>query len=639
MKYLTALIATTLWLVTLSVPAVAQICGQTLNFNGGESELYANWSIIRQDSKGFLTNDRMEARIVDGDIAISSDANLASTNELIVKYKTNLLYAYWGVGNDVWLRIADEWIRVRVGSADYNYNGPNKLFARVNTTEAPTWQNPADIEIVPFTYGTHDVELKIRADGVQVNIRETDGDPNDPDVMNTFLDVEIPMDEIDSVEFGLNTTTNNNAWSDDLSFECQSAAKKTSFLGYLLLGDLKSNSTIMPSDIDYIEQYSSPYSHIILSFGKPDINPLESGIPKASNNNIVNFQENHNKKLLISLGGGGFSSFEIRETLFECVSDFRPFPIEFPFLDETGSCVTLANKIIEDALESGFSGVDIDFESFWDGIETEIEKQDLKLGYKLFIYALSDAIDTFTQPSDNFYLTVAIQGGSYGLQKYSLSEIEPYVDYFNLMGYDKDWVSSSGQGEYFIPLSGYGEVRLDIGLMLFDHGIPESKIVYLMPYYVRVPPSYNPEKKCGAKDEASNRACAFKDFIADDNEDIYTYDVWTDNFICPADIGWLLCNRLNVDELVQEGPVLEKLYQLTYNVGNSKKTKTAKIWVNDSDTLQCKVNQALLEYPNLGGFGVWHISNDTETKELGLPIKNLIDAYSEGIYEPISCVE
>ncbi len=101
MKYLTALIAVTLWLVTLSVPAVAQICGQTLDFNGGESGLPANWSIIRQDSRGFLINDRMEAHTVDGDIAIGSDADLTSTSELVVRYTTDQPYTYWGVGNDI----------------------------------------------------------------------------------------------------------------------------------------------------------------------------------------------------------------------------------------------------------------------------------------------------------------------------------------------------------------------------------------------------------------------------------------------------------------------------------------------------------------------------------------------------------
>lgn len=102
-----------------------------------------------------------------------------------------------------------------------------------------------------------------------------------------------------------------------------------------------------------------------------------------------------------------------------------------------------AKKLVQTAVDSGFNGISIDIEGL---------KYQSKVGYELFIYAISNEIRTSDKVNNNFKLLSTIYGmkllkdSSIINSAYNISKLTRlgYCDYVFIMGYDMTWLGAKG---------------------------------------------------------------------------------------------------------------------------------------------------------------------------------------------------
>ncbi|MBR5515855.1 MAG: hypothetical protein IKU52_06605 [Clostridia bacterium] len=129
-------------------------------------------------------------------------------------------------------------------------------------------------------------------------------------------------------------------------------------------------------------------------------------------------------------------------------------------------------KIIKD---NGFDGFDIDYE-FPSGSST------YKTNFVYFMKCMRENLDALSsETGKEYFLSMAVPGGSWAFSLFDISSLSEHVDYFNIMNYDL-YINNAKTHHHTPPynnsLAGAvgGSVNADIQLYL-SRGIPAEKIV------------------------------------------------------------------------------------------------------------------------------------------------------------------
>lgn len=178
--------------------------------------------------------------------------------------------------------------------------------------------------------------------------------------------------------------------------------------------------------------------------------------------------QNRNLKVLLSVGGWTYSSnFVMPASTASGRSNFA------------SSVVSLVKNL-------GFDGVDIDWEYPADDSQSA--------NIILLLQAIRDALDSYGESLSSLYhfiLTVACPAGPSNYQKLQLSEMDQYVDFWNLMAYDYagSWSAVTGnQANLFASTSNAASTPFDTDTAVeyyISQGIAADKILLGMPVYGR----------------------------------------------------------------------------------------------------------------------------------------------------------
>jgi len=135
----------------------------------------------------------------------------------------------------------------------------------------------------------------------------------------------------------------------------------------------------------------------------------------------------------------------------------------------------LAEEITKIIKENGYDGFDVDYE-FPTGSST------YKTNFVYFMECMRKNLDELSaQNNKEYFLSMAVPGGSWAFSLFDMSSLAEQVDYFNIMNYDL-YINNAKTHHHTPPynntLSGTvgGSVNADIQLYL-SKGIPAEKIV------------------------------------------------------------------------------------------------------------------------------------------------------------------
>ncbi|KAL6928640.1 hypothetical protein ACO0SA_001968 [Hanseniaspora valbyensis] len=212
---------------------------------------------------------------------------------------------------------------------------------------------------------------------------------------------------------------------------------------------------------DYFETKDAPIRDHVF----PDFNPYDYSMKKQKN-----------FKLIMSIGGWSQkNNFSNLSKKAEHLNNF------------IDSCINLV-------LSNGFDGIDIDW-------EYPTKKKDIDTYIEIFkrLRARFDKLEQeifFSNKQKKnrkekwFYLSTAIPCGKEVLSKLDLQKIEPFVDCFNLMGYDLsgEWSEYTAyHSNLFDDPNNKDSSSVDsvVKYMLNDLKLPSQKIILGMPLYGR----------------------------------------------------------------------------------------------------------------------------------------------------------
>lgn len=175
-------------------------------------------------------------------------------------------------------------------------------------------------------------------------------------------------------------------------------------------------------------------------------------------------KHNRNLKILLSIGGWTYSSnFKSPASTPEGRATFAT------------ACVDLVKNL-------GFDGIDID----WEYPQDDAEAADLVS----LLSAVRAALDAYS-PDHHLELTVASPAGPQNFNRMRLAEMDPLLDFWNLMAYDYagSWDSNAGHQANIFPSDADPACTPFSTVAAIDAyvaaGIPPSKIVLGMPLYGR----------------------------------------------------------------------------------------------------------------------------------------------------------
>ncbi|GAM39285.1 hypothetical protein TCE0_034r10712 [Talaromyces pinophilus] len=177
-------------------------------------------------------------------------------------------------------------------------------------------------------------------------------------------------------------------------------------------------------------------------------------------------KQNRKLKVLISIGGWTYSA------------NFAQ-----PASTEAGR-ETFARTATKLVLDLGLDGIDIDWEYPQDDTQAQ--------NFVALLQKCRETLDQAAGPNRKFLLTIACPAGASNYQKLRLPEMTPYLDFYNLMGYDYagSWDQVAGHQANLFPSNQNASATPFSTVGALDYyiksaGVPPSKMVLGMPLYGR----------------------------------------------------------------------------------------------------------------------------------------------------------
>ena len=254
-------------------------------------------------------------------------------------------------------------------------------------------------------------------------------------------------------------------------------------------------------------------------------------------------------------------------------------PIE-EIVDKLPGDALLVDNMVKFLAERGYAGINIDFENFDDSAAGT---------FKNFVIQLKTAM---TKADPSLLLLVDIQPGSLRAEnktafRAALGELAAngVFDFWLFMGYDYFTSPDTPVGPWF--RNNGVCVRDDLARLAAI--APSDRIVYLLPFHI-----------------------------------------WCQS--CPDSLApWRTVVNIPV---VEQYPIhqeyLEKFGEVRYTVRGVD--HNVGQYFNDADCLRQKIGAALLDYPELAGFGAWEIAYDLDNGSLSRAIRIALSGMSPAFF-------
>ncbi len=159
-------------------------------------------------------------------------------------------------------------------------------------------------------------------------------------------------------------------------------------------------------------------------------------------------------------------SHEMGIQVWALVDDFDTSLDKLAILSDKDTRARMINRLVSDAREYGFDGINLDFEKITEETVEHYLQFVRELSFECRKYGIILSTDNYAPANFNLF--------------YNRKEQGIWADYTIIMGYDEHWSGSEEAG----PVASLGYVRDGITNTLLE--VPAEKVINAMPYYVRI---------------------------------------------------------------------------------------------------------------------------------------------------------
>lgn len=159
-------------------------------------------------------------------------------------------------------------------------------------------------------------------------------------------------------------------------------------------------------------------------------------------------------------------SHEMGIQVWALVDDFDTSLDKLAILSNKDTRARMINRLVSDAREYGFDGINLDFEKITEETVEHYLQFVRELSFECRKYGIILSTDNYAPANFNLF--------------YNRKEQGIWADYTIIMGYDEHWSGSEEAG----PVASLGYVRDGITNTLLE--VPAEKVINAMPYYVRI---------------------------------------------------------------------------------------------------------------------------------------------------------